>query len=185
MTTFFWSDTHFNHEGIAVFCPHTRKYKTVERMNEWLIELWNKKVGKRDRIYLLGDLGFNASYEGTTPLEEIFQRLNGVKILVRGNHDEKNKRVLLLPWADEFDLVTVKDNGMRAVCCHYPLETWNHAHDGYLMLHGHSHGSLKRVIPHRFDVGVDAEGFLGPLTFEELWERGKEQTFKPADHHGG
>lgn len=182
MTTFFWSDTHFNHPGIAVHCPRTRKYKTLDEMNAWLIELWNKRVSRGDRIYLLGDFAFRS--QNGWPLEKLFASLNGDKFLVVGNHDLQNPDVLKLRWAHRDNLLTVKDGEMSAVCCHYPLETWDKAPRGRLMLHGHSHGSLERVIPHRFDVGVDAEGFLGPLTFEEIWERAAAQTFQPSDHHG-
>jgi calcineurin-like phosphoesterase family protein len=182
MTTFFWSDMHFNHPGIAVHCPRTRKYKTLDEMNAWLIGLWNKRVTNGDRVFLLGDFAFG-SKDGWS-LEEVFFQLNGQIHLVRGNHDFQNPAVLKLPWETQTDLVTVKDNGMHAVCCHYPLETWDKASRGRLMLHGHSHGSLERVIPHRFDVGVDAEGFLGPITFQEIWERAQGQQFYATDHHG-
>lgn len=182
MTTYFWSDTHFNHENIAKFCPSTRPFCGIEGMNSWLVEVWNSIVGKRDSVFLLGDFAFK--HPRGWDLDYLFMALQGRKHLVVGNHDEKNPKVLALPWESVSDLVTVRENGMRAVACHYPLETWKQAHRGYLMLHGHSHGSLKRVIPHRFDVGVDAEGFLGPLSFDELWQRASEQTFEPADHHG-
>mgnify|MGYP000882271827 CR=1 FL=1 len=106
------------------------------------------------------------------------------KHLIAGNHDHQNAKVLRLSWESVKDLATVRENGMVAVVCHYPLETWNRAHSGALMLHGHSHGSLKRIAPHRFDVGVDALGASGPIKFEDLYEAASRQKFAPADHHG-
>lgn len=182
MSTYFWSDTHFNHTGIATHCPTTRPHSELIAFNEYLIDCWNLTVGKRDRIFLVGDFGFTTR-DGWR-LDEIFARLNGEKHLIVGNHDEKNKLVLKLPWVSIHDLVTVRENGMRTVCCHYPMETWKNAQRGYLMLYGHSHGSLKTVLPHRFDVGVDAEGRDGPLSFEQLWDRSSQQSFCPVDHHG-
>lgn len=183
MTTYFWSDTHFNHTkivGTEGFCPRTRGHLTsVDEMNEWLIELWNGAVTKRDEVYLLGDFSWTAEN-----VWGIFQALNGRKHLVTGNHDEKRGQIMHLPWETVNDLVTLKRDGMAVVACHYPLETWKNAQHDHLMLHGHSHGSLKRVIPHRFDVGVDAWGVDGPIAFEDIWERGQAQEFAPTDHHG-
>lgn len=183
MTMYLWSDTHFNHPGIAVHCPRTRPYRDNDEQNQWLIKLWNKRVTPRDDIYLLGDFAFK-SRDGWA-LDFIFFQLNGHKHLVRGNHDYQNPKVFDLPWDSQHDLVTVKENGVSAVCCHYPMETWDKAPRGRLMLYGHSHGSLKRHIPHRFDVGVDAEGFLGPVKLSEYGEMAARQhDFAAQDHHG-
>ena len=177
---YFWSDTHFNHAKIIDFA--TRGDANVETMNERLISNWNT-IGKRDTIWFLGDFGFHPKSGEGYSLTNIFKALNGIKCLVVGNHDERNPEVLKLPWDRVEKLYTVKDNGMRAEVCHYPLETWKAAAHGALMLHGHSHGTLQRKLPHRFDVGVDC--FPAPISFIELWERAKKQTFEVVDHHRG
>ena len=51
------------------------------------------------------------------------------------------------------------------------------------MLHGHSHGTLRRQLPHRFDVGVDTN-FLRPYDFDWLLAKAATQRFEPTDHHG-
>jgi hypothetical protein len=101
---------------------------------------------------------------------------------VVGNHDERNPQVLKLPWERKGDLVTFRDNGRRAILCHYPLETWKGAHSGSLHFHGHSHGSLRRRIPMRFDVGVDVLG--RPFEWSELLEPSASMRYEPQDHHG-
>ena len=54
-------------------------------MNEYIIQKWNSVVKENDIVYHLGDVGF-----GTTEmLKELVSRLNGTKILLRGNHDCK------------------------------------------------------------------------------------------------
>ncbi len=54
-------------------------------MNEYIIQKWNSVVKENDIVYHLGDVGF-----GTTEmLKELVSRLNGTKILLRGNHDFK------------------------------------------------------------------------------------------------
>jgi len=200
MATYLWSDLHFHHEGIIGYCgrrdPRTgRSFESVARMNQWLVETWNNRVLREsDIVWVLGDFAFPAR-PGGEPVEVLFHRLRGIKRFVVGNHDEKNKsNVLRLPWdnAEQIvgggirlpHLVTFRDNGRRAELCHYPLETWKGAAKGALMLHGHSHGSLKRVIPHRFDVGVDTElGAEGPIDFEKIWEIAMKQNYAPQDHH--
>lgn len=149
-------------------------------MNASMVERWNARVGPKDTIYLLGDFGF--SHSQLEPLETIFARLNGHKHLVVGNHDEKNPKSLKLAWESVSHLRMVRQDGIKAVACHYPLETWASAHHGVLMLHGHSHGTLKRVIPHRFDVGVDVKA--RPVSLNEYAVRAAAQTFTATDHHG-
>ncbi|MGH7273826.1 MAG: metallophosphoesterase [Nitrospiria bacterium] len=177
---YFWSDTHFNHEGILHFT--TRPWKTVREMNDALLEKWNSVVGSRDEIYLLGDFAFK--HPLGDDIEGLFLRLHGKKFLLRGNHDYRNPSVLKLPWDNAWDLREVKSEGRKAVCCHYPLETWASSHYGSMMLHGHSHGTLRRKEPKRFDVGVDAIGRDGPLSFNTLWEMAEREPFITYDHHG-
>ena len=60
-----------------------RPFKDTTEMNEYIIKKWNSAVKEDDIVYHLGDVGF-----GTTEmLKELIGRLNGKKILLRGNHD--------------------------------------------------------------------------------------------------
>ncbi len=180
---YLWADTHFNHEGIL---HHTKRpWATVEGMNYALVQRWNARVkNESDDVWFLGDFGFHAPTKpGTDDLGELFWRLRGRKHLVVGNHDEKNQQVLRLPWESVERLVMVKHQGTRAVLCHYPLESWNGMHYGTLHFHGHCHGTLRRLVPHRFDVGV--ESFPdGPIEWDYLVATARCQEFKPVDHHG-
>lgn len=205
MSTYLWADTHFNHSGIIGYCgrvdPRTGlPFRTVGEMNRSLIERWNTVVTREsDVVWVLGDFGFKENvHDRGEDLAVIFHKLRGIKNLVVGNHDEKNKATTLrLPWENRVEvrdgkgevvrtilphLVTLKESGRRAELCHYPLETWKGAARGALMLHGHSHGSLKRVIPHRFDVGCDVFKD-GPVAFDKLWELAQRQAYQPQDHH--
>jgi calcineurin-like phosphoesterase family protein len=177
---FFTSDLHFNHRNILEYSH--RPFPDLATMHRSLIVNWNSVVKPEDTVWVLGDFGFHAKGEGCENLAGLFDRLAGHKHLVKGNHDEKNPKVMKLPWASVSDLVTLRVGESRFVCCHYPLESWKNAHKGYLHLHGHCHGSLKRVIPHRFDVGVDVEGYY-PVTWESLALRAGQQAFDPQDHH--
>lgn len=178
----FWSDTHFFHSGII---GHARRPdKNVDEMNQRLVSLWNSRVGARDEIYLLGDFGFDPPKEDPEALLRLFVNLNGRKHLIIGNHDEKNKKCLRLPWDSMEHMKVVKFNHSRVFVCHYPVESWPGAHNGVLHAHGHSHGSLKHKMAHRYDVGVDALGIDGPISWDELFALGQSETFRAADHHG-
>jgi calcineurin-like phosphoesterase family protein len=180
VSLYFWSDTHFNHRGILEHCAATRPFASVEDMNESMISRWSATVGPRDTIHLLGDFGFRV--RGLPELSEIFGRLNGQKHLVVGNHDEKNPELLKLGWLSVRHLGVVRQDGRKVVVCHYPLETWASAHHGVIHAHGHSHGTLRRKIPHRFDVGADV--YPSPVAWDALWLASEAQAYDPQDHHG-
>src|SRR6056300_578004 len=82
---FFISDTHFDHANILTFTDYAgkpvREFDSVEAMNEAMIERWNAVVKPGDTVYHLGDVAI--AKRGLTHLA----RLNGRKILVKGNHD--------------------------------------------------------------------------------------------------
>lgn len=87
MKTFLISDTHFGHANILTFKRQNgnplRDFPNIYYHDEYLIEQWNKTVGLNDKVYHLGDVGFN----NFTNLSVILERLNGRKILIKGNHD--------------------------------------------------------------------------------------------------
>ncbi len=52
------------------------------------------------------------------------------------------------------------------VLCHYAFRTWKNMGRGWLDLHGHSHGLLKRQT-RQYDVGVDVWDYR-PVTLETI-----------------
>lgn len=58
-----------------------RSFTSTEEMNETMIERHNAKVKEQDTVYFLGDVVINKKYL------ELVKRMNGRKILIRGNHD--------------------------------------------------------------------------------------------------
>jgi len=156
------ADTHFNHKGIIKFCA--RPYDNVVQMNEDIIEQWNAIVPMKADVWFLGDFGFDqrGHEDSTQALSSIFARLSGYKHLVIGNHDQSNPGVLELPWKSKCDLTTIKRNGIKPIACHYPMLTWKNARQNYIMLHGHSHGTLEQAQNGRLDVGWDV--FQQPIT---------------------
>lgn len=84
---FFCSDWHLNHENILNFTrgnsqEKLRNFSCVEDMNEHIVAQHNRVVKPKDRVYHLGDVCFN---KRDLP---IIARMNGEKILIKGNHDK-------------------------------------------------------------------------------------------------
>ena len=86
-SVFLVSDTHFGHTGVCRFThpddPEVklRPWDNADEMDEFMIEAWNKKVKPKDKVYHLGDVVINRRSLKT------LSRLNGDKVLIRGNHD--------------------------------------------------------------------------------------------------
>jgi calcineurin-like phosphoesterase family protein len=181
MTIFFTSDNHFNHDGIIPRQP--RPFRDLNDMNAGMIRLWNETVGPDDTVYVLGDFAYDRDYGWS--VEDIFHSLNGHKHLIQGNHDEheQHAKVLDLPWESQQSLTSIRVNGTWFTLCHYAMETWRGSSGGTIMLHGHSHGSMNRTIPHRFDVGVDVWDYR-PVPAEVFIDLAAGQTFEPQDMHG-
>lgn len=85
MNTFLVADTHFGHKGVTQFLnddgTKLRPWDNVEEMDEALISNWNKVVSPKDKVYHLGDVVINRRALST------LWRLNGEKVLIKGNHD--------------------------------------------------------------------------------------------------
>ena len=58
-----------------------RPFTSTEEMDEAMVERWNSVVGPNDTVYHLGDVVINRKSL------QILNRLNGDKVLIRGNHD--------------------------------------------------------------------------------------------------
>jgi len=84
--TFLISDTHFGHEKTCTVFKREdgsplRPFASAEEMNEEMIKRWNEKVKPTDKVYHLGDVVINRKFL------HILDRLNGDKVLIKGNHD--------------------------------------------------------------------------------------------------
>lgn len=79
---FVTADPHFYHENVIEYCG--RPFKNVDRMNNHIVNMYNKVVGPDDECYIIGDFSLSTSKR---QLQSILQRLNGKKHLVAGNHD--------------------------------------------------------------------------------------------------
>lgn len=182
MTTFFTADQHFNHSAIIEYVE--RPFKSVEEMNDGLIERWNSVVRRGDTVYALGDFALC----GPTKAIGFLRALNGFIRLVPGGHDKgwltSRVRVecegLLVV---EAPLISKRFGAVHVTLCHYPLLSWEKSHYGALHFHGHTHGTIgvssnsaDRLFPpgqgpgYRIDVGVDCWDFK-PVALDQLLDR--------------
>jgi calcineurin-like phosphoesterase family protein len=184
MTTFFTSDIHFGHSRIIQYC--NRPFATVEEMDEAIISNWNETVQQYDHIYILGDVSFSNAERTNS----ILQRLNGIKILIYGNHDKvvRNNPEVRSHFVETHELLErdFKVEGQKAikiVMCHYAMKVWNKSHHGSLHLFGHSHGSMPDDGSRSLDVGMDCHG-MRPISLDDVIRKIGRRELKVLDHHG-
>lgn len=159
--TFFISDTHFGHEKIIQY--QNRPFDSAEKMDQVMIDNWNRKISKEDEIYILGDLAFgNQEY-----VKKLVNKLNGKKYLIIGNHD---RHVGVEEIANEFEWI--KDyfllnhaSGFKFVLFHYPIYNWAFKHRGSIHLHGHVHDNAQDIlgllgnIENMYNVSADMNNY--------------------------
>ena len=168
---FFTSDLHFNHKKIIEYCG--RPFSSVEEMNETIITHWNNTVKKDSLVFILGDMAFC----GTTLYQEFLSRLKGVKILIKGNHDQRSLKSSIIPY---FDLITnmlhIYIEGQSIYLSHFPFlcfNDWNlfgHVHTSKYKNTGFDFERMKYALPTQYDVGVDFNDFT-PISWNTIKER--------------
>ena len=78
---YFGSDFHFGHFNVIEYCR--RPWKTVEEMNDAMVEIINKTVKEDDTFYILGDISLNPKW-----MEFLMERIICKTVyLIVGNHD--------------------------------------------------------------------------------------------------
>lgn len=178
----FTSDIHFSHANIIKYS--NRPFADTTEMDEAMLKTINETVGPRDFLYILGDVSF-AKPEYT---KQMIKRMNGIKILVWGNHDQVIRsnseiRDLFHETHELLDRTFVVDGKRtKIVMCHYAMKVWNKSHHNSIHLFGHSHGSMPDDGRRCMDVGMDAVG-LRPISLEEVMVYMEGRTNVPIDHH--
>lgn len=157
MSTFFVADTHFDDENILMY--ENRPFRSVEEMDQTLVDSWNSVISKSDTVYVLGDFG-NIDF---------LDNLNGTKYLVKGNHDtEVNDYYRSSGFKEVYDYPIVLDNFW--ILSHSPL----YVNDNmpYANLFGHVHNSpiIKDYSSHHFCVSVERLSYT-PVSFDFIKEK--------------
>jgi len=179
--TFFISDTHFGHEKTCTVFKRAdgsplRPFSCAEEMDEFMVKAWNERVRPNDKVYHCGDVVINRKFL------HILGRLNGDKVLIRGNHDIF-KLEDYTPYFRDIRAFDVK-NGM--IFSHVPIHPESLGRFG-TNIHGHLHanrvmkikgvnaktGELvygNEIDPRYFNVSVEQIDFA-PISLEEVNQR--------------
>lgn len=134
--TFFTSDLHFGHFNILRL--DGRPFTSVQEMDETMIALWNETVLPIDTVYILGDV----SWHDDATTAAILARLNGHKILVKGNHDQVGPMCQKEYKEIHNSYHEIRsDRGRKIILSHYPIHFFNGQRRNGIMLYGHVHNS--------------------------------------------
>ena len=135
MNTFFTADTHFGHAGVCKFLrddgTKLRPWDDPDEMDEDLVKYWNETVKPNDKVYHLGDVVINRKALKT------MARLNGDKILIKGNHDIF-KLEDYTPYFRDIRAYAVLDN---ILCSHIPVHPDSKGRFR-ANVHGHLHSNI-------------------------------------------
>ena len=177
-SVFLVSDTHFGHAGVCRFTESDgvtkiRPWTDPAEMDEEMVKRWNETVRPNDKVYHLGDVVINRK------ALSIMSRLNGDKVLIRGNHDifrdEEYRQ-----YFRELRAYHVM-NGM--ILSHIPIHEQSlgrfgtnihgHLHTGRVQIRGFN-GKPMGIDPRYHCVCVEQTDFR-PILFEDVIKRIKEE----------
>ncbi len=166
MKTFLITDTHFGHANIVTFKRNNglplRDFPNIDEHDELLIDNWNSVVSTNDKVYHLGDVGFKSF----SKLGYILERLNGTKVLIKGNHDGFK----LSQYQQYFKDIRGTHQLDKFILSHIPihpesLSRWRGN------IHGHVHDNTLQDDRY-INVSVENINFT-PIDFEEIRSRYK------------
>jgi calcineurin-like phosphoesterase family protein len=203
---FFTSDTHYSHKNICRATTEwkdaddkTRDFKSLNHMNDTIVNNINKRVGEDDILFHLGDWSFG----GFEKIQEFRDRIVCKNIpLVFGNHDHhilNNKSDIQRLFSSishyiDLDVQRPSKKGkgsidrFRFILMHYPITSWHDMNEGVMHLHGHVHLPKHQRIGNgkSLDVGVDGND-LEPISLDKVVSLLKNQPIDklclPQDHH--
>ena len=174
-SVFLVSDTHFGHTGVCRFVRNDgvtklRPWDTAEEMDEFMVKAWNERVRPTDKVYHLGDVVINRKALG------IMRRLNGDKVLIRGNHDIFKDT----DYREHFRELRAYHvmNGM--ILSHIPIHSESLGRFG-VNIHGHLHanrvmlpgfnGKITDIVDVRYHCVCVEQTDFAPILFEDVVKR--------------
>ena len=173
---FLTSDTHFGHAGVCKFLrddgvTKLRPWDNPEDMDEEMVKRWNETVRPNDKVYHLGDVVINRK------ALSIMHRLNGDKVLIRGNHDIFRDDEYRIHFR-ELRAYHVM-NGM--ILSHIPIHSDSLGRFG-TNIHGHLHANRVKAevwgeyeIDTRYHCVCVEQTDFRPILFEDVIKRINEE----------
>lgn len=178
----FASDYHFCHANVIKY--DNRPYKNVDEMNQALIDNWNHYITEDDIVFYLGDLSFDKNGKQTY---ELVHKLKGKIHAIIGNHDKEKDLIKLNRFETVSDYINLsvldEDNPRKwqeIMMMHFPILSWDKAHHGSYMLHGHCHQSLSNTEFHKtrriLDMGCNGWDYC-PVHYSDVKKILNEREF--------
>ena len=184
---FLVSDTHFGHTGVCKFTRNDgvtklRPWDNADEMDEEMVKRWNETVRPNDKVYHLGDVVINRK------ALNIMYRLNGDKVLIRGNHDIFRDE----EYRQHFRELRAYHvmNGM--ILSHIPIHTESLGRFG-TNIHGHLHANRVMIQKHakatpeidpRYHCVCVEQTDFRPILFEDVIKRIKAEGGDVGFHNG-
>lgn len=160
MTIFVVSDTHFGHANFLNFTDENgnpiRPFKSVEEVDQLMLDNWNRVVTDSDIVYHLGDVYFAGKHG-------ILNALKGKKRLLLGNHDN-GKDENLHKVFQKIELWRVFKE-WNCLLTHIPIHESGLYKVDY-NVHGHIH-QQKSPTPRHINVSVEQINYT-PVPLESL-----------------
>jgi len=158
MARYITSDQHFGHYNIINYTK--RPYKTVDEMNETLIDNYNKIISNDDICCFLGDFAWG----NTTMVKNILAQLNGYKILILSYHDKHKPRKFWheVGFDDVINGSIIWDKNF--ILSHEPVDF--SLGDGFVNIHGHLH--TKELQDERYYNACVELNQYQPVSFDSI-----------------
>jgi calcineurin-like phosphoesterase family protein len=159
-----------------------RPWDNADEMDEEMIKRWNETVRPNDKVYHLGDVVINRKALKT------LHRLNGDKVLIRGNHDifRDDEYRLFFRELRAYHVM----NGM--ILSHIPIHTESLGRFG-TNIHGHLHANRVMIQKHakatpeidaRYHCVCVEQTDYRPILFEDVIKRIKAEGGDVGFHNG-
>lgn len=165
---FLCSDNHFSHKNLLNFKRNDgitplRVFDDVTHMNEYMVMMHNRVVQPNDRVYFLGDVAFHKRDL------EVLGRMNGRKVLIKGNHDTLE----LKDYLPYFDDIRGVHQFSGLILSHIPIHPeslgrWK------ANIHGHLHANVVTNIgnkipdPRYYSVCMEQLDDYTPVSLEQI-----------------
>ena len=173
-SVFLYSDPHFGHQGVCKFMRNDgvtklRPWDNAEEMDEHLVKVYNERVKPNDKIYFLGDVVINRK------ALKIMHRLNGDKVLIRGNHDIFRDN----EYREHFRELRAYHVMNGLILSHIPIHPESLGRFG-TNIHGHLHSNRVLLPDGSIDVRyhsvcVEQTPDFAPILFEDVLKRIKDE----------
>lgn len=162
LTTIFGHENTFLKFKLGDGITPLRPFSNLDEMHEHIIEKHNSVVKPQDKTYFVGDVAMNFK-----KWKHLLHRMNGEKVLIKGNHDIDE----LKHYAEFFKDVRGLHQFSGVLITHIPVHPESLARWG-VNIHGHLHHNRVKLATgaldkRYFNVSMECIDYT-PISLEEI-----------------